>query len=160
MAKEQYKPGIQAGVAYGFRQGHMEDGQTRSDMLTAQVTVDLPFFTGQRQDRQLKAGEYRLVSTELNQTADYRDLLKELQTQYMAYQQLSKRQSLYQTQFVAETVRNKQAALLAYQNTTADLATVLRAYTAVLSIQLEALQIQVERAKTRAALFYLQGQIS
>ena len=157
LAEEQYKPGIQAGIAYGFRQGHMEDGRSRSDMLTAQVAVDLPIFTGQRQDRQLKASEYKLVSTELDQTMDYRDLLKELQTQYTAYQQLSKRQSLYQTQFMAESVRNKQAALLAYQNATADLATVLRAYTAVLSIQLEELQIQVERAKTRAALFYLQG---
>jgi outer membrane protein TolC len=160
LAKEQYKPGIQAGIAYGIRQGNMSDGQPRSDMLTAQVSVDLPFFTAQRQDRQLKASEYKLVSTELTQTADYRDLLKGLQTQYTAYQQLSKRQALYQTRLITQAIQNKKAALLAYQNTTSDLVTVLRAYTNVWVIQLEQLQVQVERAKARAALFYLQGQLS
>lgn len=59
-AKEQYKPGIMLDVGYGVRQGQMMDGTRRSDMATAQITLDLPIFTHQRQDRGLKAKAYQL----------------------------------------------------------------------------------------------------
>ncbi len=59
-----------------------------------------------------------------------------------------------------EAIQNERATLLAYQSTTADFTSVLRAKSNVLAIQLEQLQIQVERAKARVALLYFEGLLS
>jgi len=160
-AKEQYKPGFMVDVGYGIRQGNMMEMNRmptpRSDMVTAQVTVDLPLFTRNRQDRRLSASSYRFEAAELDQQIHYRDLLKDLTAQYAIWQDLSQRESLYRKQLVPEALQNSKAALLGYQSATTDLTTVLRAYNSELTIQLEQIQIEVERAKTRAALFYLEG---
>jgi outer membrane protein TolC len=156
-AREQYKPSWVLDVGYGFRQGHMTDGSRRSDMLTAQVTVDLPIFTSNRQNKRLCAGAAQLEATKLDRDIHYKDLLKELTTQYAIWQSLSKRENLYRSHLALEAKQNSKAALLAYQSATTDLTTVLRAYNNELTIRLEQIQIQVEGAKARAALLYLEG---
>lgn len=156
-AKEQYKPGWLLGVGYGLRQGRMPDGTPRSDMLTAQVTMDLPFFTANRQDRQLNASLNKLNATQMDRHIHYRDLLQSLTVQYTTWEHLLEREQLYNTQLIPEAKQNAKAALLAYQNTTTELTTVLRAYSSELTIQLEHIQLQVERLKAHATLLYLEG---
>lgn len=158
LANEQYKPGIMVDLGYGIRQGQMSCcGGRRSDMVGAKVTVDLPVFTGNRQDRQFNANVSQLTASRLEQDVHYRDLLKELSTQYTLWQRLSQRESLYEKQLVKEAKQTAKAALLTYQSATTDLAAVLRAMSQELTIQLEHLQVKVEGAKARAALFYLEG---
>lgn len=156
-AKEQYKPGWLLNVGFAKRQGRMADGMPRSDFVGAQVTVDLPFFTSNRQDRQVKAGYDRLLATKLDQQIHYRDLLQVLTTQYVIWKSLAMRDNGYKMQLIPEARQNAKASLLAYQNTTAELSIVLRAYSSELTIQLERIQLQVERAKSRATLLYLEG---
>jgi len=156
-AKEQYKPGWQLGVGYGLRQGRMPDGTPRSDMLTAQVTMDLPFFTANRQDRQLNASLNKLNATQMDRHIHYRDLLQSLNVQYTTWKHLLEREHLYNQQLIPDSKQNAKAALLAYQNATTELTTVLRAYSSELTIQLEHIQLQVERLKAHATLLYLEG---
>lgn len=156
-AKEQYKPGWQLGVGYGLRQGRMPDGTPRSDMLTAQVTMDLPFFTANRQDRQLNASLNKLNATQMDRHIHYRDLLQSLTVQYTTWEHLLEREHLYNKQVIPEAKQNAKAALLAYQNTSIELTTVLRAYSSELTIRLEHIQLQVERLKAHATLLYLEG---
>lgn len=156
-AKEQYKPGWMLDVGYAVRHGRMEDGQPRSNFVGAQVTIDLPLFTGGRQDQRLRASAYQLTSVQLERDVHYKDLLKELNVQYAMWKSYSKRETLYRRQLLPEATQNSKAALLAYQNATTDLTTVLRAYSNQLTIRLERTQIQVERAKARAAILYLEG---
>ena len=156
-AKEQYKPGWMLDVGYGVRQGHMVDGPHRSNMLTAQITMDLPFFTGNRQEKRLVASAYQLEATELDRDIHYKDLSKELAVQHAIWKSLSQREYLYRHHLTLEAKQNSKAALLAYQNATSDLSTVLRAYSNQLTIRMEQVQIQIERAKARAALLYLEG---
>jgi outer membrane protein TolC len=158
-AKEQYKPGVVVDVGYGIRQGTFSDGSgmKRSNFAAAQVTVDLPFFTSNRQDRSAQASAYQLEASALDRDIHYKDLTKELMEKYAIWRGLSQRDNLYHKKILPESIQNSKAAVLAYKNATTDLSTVLRAYSNNLSIQLEQLQIQVERAKTRAALLYLEG---
>ena len=156
-ANELYKPGWMVGVGYSVRKGRMEDGQSRSNFVGAQVTVDLPFFTGNRQDRELSASTSQLNATEFERDIHYKDLLKELATQYAIWHGLTARENLYRQHLTLEARQNSKSAVLAYQNATTDLNTVLRAYSNALTIHLEQIQIQVERAKTRVALLYLEG---
>lgn len=157
LAKEQYKPGWLLGASYGFRQGQMPNGMSRSDMLTAQVTLDLPLFPGKRQDRQFQASIYKLQASHMDRVIHYRDLLKELQAQYAIWEKLSARERIYQQQLLPEAKQNSKASLLAYQNTNIEMNTVLRAYSNELDIRQERLQVLIEKMKARVVLLYLEG---
>lgn len=157
-AKEQYKPGWMLDVDYGIRQGtYTGMSGERSNFIGAQVTVDLPIFSHNRQGKRLQAAAYRLEAQELNRDAHYKDLLNELTAQYAVFQSLSERENYYGQHLIPEARQNAKAALISYQNTKTDLTSVLRAYSNQLTIQLEHMQIIVERDKARSSLLYLEG---
>lgn len=158
-AAEQYKPGWMLNVGYANRQGRFADGMPRSDFVGAQVTVDLPFFPANRQDRQVRAAYNRLAAVTFDQQIHYRDLLQVLNTQYAIWNRLGAREAVYKRQLIPEARQNAKASLVAYQNTSADLNNVLRAYSNELTIQLESIQLHVERAKSRTMLLYLEGKV-
>ncbi|CEG59267.1 TolC family protein [Legionella fallonii] len=158
-AAEQYKPGWMLNIGYAKRQGRMPDGMPRSDFVGAQVTVDLPFFPANRQDRQMRAAYSRLAAATFDQQIHYRDLLQVLNTQYAVWNRLGARETVYKRQLIPESRQNAKASLIAYQNISADLNNVLRAYSNELTIELESIQLHVERAKSRAMLLYLEGKV-
>lgn len=159
LAKEQFKPGVVLDVSYGVRQGHMDNGQPRSNMLTAQATIDLPIFPRLRQTPRLREQYLHLEGAFLDRAAHYRDLKEMLLGSYATWTQLTRREALFAKQLMPEATQNAKAALLAYQSATTDMTTVLRAYTGQLDIKLEQLRVQVEQRKTRVALLYLQGRM-
>jgi outer membrane protein TolC len=156
-AKEQFKPGVMLDVSYGVRQGRMENGMPRSNMVTAQATIDLPIFSSQRQTPRLRENILHLEAAYLDRDAHYRDLMETLISAYATWKQLSLREALFTKKLMPEAKQNAKAALLTYQNATSDMVTVLRAYTGQLDIKLEKLRIQIERLKIRVALLYLEG---
>jgi hypothetical protein len=73
LARQAYKPGWMLELTYGQRVGEDPEGDSRSDMLSAMVSVDLPLFRDKRQtDARFHAGPGRRVCT--------RDRLRELRT--------------------------------------------------------------------------------
>jgi len=158
LARQQYKPGFTVGVAYGFRQGrNVVDGRRRADFLTAQVSVDLPLFTHNRQDRTLKASEDDLIASEENQMSHYRQLREALKTQYASWQQQRKSAWLYRSHLVPEAKQYAEATMTAYQNAQTDFPTLARAYVRELNTELAGLKANVYRDIARANLLYLQG---
>ncbi|OJW51143.1 MAG: transporter [Alphaproteobacteria bacterium 41-28] len=158
LANEQYKPGVMVDAGYGIRQGRFSCcGGRRSDMISASVTMDLPIFTPNRQDRHFQATSSQFTAAQLDRQIHYRDLLKDLRTQYDFWQRFAQRETLYEKQLVPEAKQNSKASLFAYQSATVEIASVLLAFSRELTIELEQQQIKAEGAKARAALFYLEG---
>jgi outer membrane protein TolC len=52
-AEEQKKPGWALDLGYGYRDGYLASGEPRSDFVSVSITMDLPFFGKNRQDRTL-----------------------------------------------------------------------------------------------------------
>lgn len=156
--QQQYKPAWTVGVDYGIRQASSMNGGKLPDMVGAEVNLNLPIFTRNRQDKRLQASIDRYESAKFQRDVEYKNLVRELQTQYNIWQQLNEREQLFTQQLIPEAKTNSKAALFAYQSATSDLTDVLRAYMSNLNIQLEQLQIQTERTKARATLLYLEGQ--
>lgn len=158
LAEQQYKPGVSVGVAYGFRQGRNSmNGRSRADFLTAQVSVDLPMFTHNRQDRTLKASEENLIASEENKMSRYRQLREALKTQYVSWQQQGKSAWLYRSHLVPEAKQYTEATMTAYQNAQSDFPTLARAYVRELNTELAGLKAKVNRDIARVKLLYLQG---
>lgn len=160
-AKEQYKPNFEVNVNYGIRQGNELESNgdviKRSDMVGAQVTFNVPIFTHQRQQRITKASLSELQIAQLKRQADYRDLLRALETQYNAWRHYSERESWFEKHTLPEATQNAKAALLGYENATTDFQTLLRSYSLSYQIQLEALRTEIDRLKAEAELQYLAG---
>lgn len=158
LARQEYKPGWTVGINYSFRQGNNPMmGDRRSDFIGAQVSVDLPVFTANRQDKELAASLAELNATRDAQLSDYRKMSSELSQFLVVWEKLTKQVALYKKRLNPEAKQYAKATLTAYQNDQSDFPTVARAYVAELNTQLEGLKIEVERDKARVALLYLEG---
>ena len=158
LAEQQYRPGFTTGIAYGFRQGRDVDDKRRADFLTVQVSVDLPWFTRNRQDRTLKASEDKLIASEENQMSHHRQLQEALRIQYVTWQQQQKSARLYRSQLIPEAKQYLDATMTAYQNAQTDFPTLALAYVGELNTELAGLKAMVNRDIARANLLYLQGE--
>lgn len=156
-AEQQYKPGFTTSVAYGVRQGRDMNGQKRSNFLTAQISMDLPLFTHNRQNRMLHASQENLLSNQENQMSDYRQLLESLKTQYAAWQEQCQSARLYRFHFIPEAKQYAEATMTAYQNAQTDFPTLARSYVREFNVELGGLNAQVHQHIARANLLYLQG---
>jgi outer membrane protein TolC len=157
IAQEQYKPGWSAGVEYRKRFGDDPDGDPRSDMMAAMLTVDLPLFTGNRQDRRLAASIAETEAAELRRDDKLRELRRMLATDYAEWQRLGERALLYESRLLREATANAEASLHAYQSGVTEFTTLMRARITELDVRLDELRIRVDRARAQANLLYLAG---
>ena len=157
MAQEQYKPGWSAGLEYRKRFGDGPDGDHRSDMMAAMVSVELPLFTAKRQDRRLAASIQQAEAVQLTRDDRLRELRQLLDTAYANWTRLGERAALYESQLLRTSAANTQASLKAYQSGVTEFTTLMRARITDLDIQLDLLRIRVDRARAQASLLYLAG---
>lgn len=155
-ARQAYKPGWMVDVSYGDRRGRM-DGERRSDMVSAMVTVDLPLFPGKRQDRRVAASVAEADAMRYRRDEAYRDLLRTLDTEYPRWQQLREREQGYEKSIVPAARNNAEAALNAYRNSVTDFSALMRAQIADLDTRLQALRTRTERLLAQVRLLYLAG---
>jgi len=157
IAEAKKKPGWALDVGYGYRDGFLPNGEPRSDFVSVSVTVDLPLFGENRQDRNLAAalGERRAAAS--SQAELKASLQSELEAEYARWRDLTRRLSLYETQILDQSNGQTEAALLAYQSDTGDFADVMRAHIDNLNTRLEYIRLQVERAQSFAVLANLGG---
>jgi len=158
IAREQYKPGWSAGLEYRKRYGEDPNGDDRSDMMAAMVTVDIPLFTKNRQDKRLSASIQQASSVQLERDDKLRELKRQLDTDYANWQRLEERAALYQSQLLQASTANAQASLNAYQSGVTEFTTLMRARITDLDVRLSDLRIRVDRAMSQASLLYLAGE--
>ena len=157
IAEEDKKPGWALDLGYGHRDGFLPDGTPRSDFVSLTVSVDLPFFSKNRQDRQLAAALGNRRAARQSQSELTARLESELAAEYGRWTDLTRRLELYETRILAQSRGQAEAALLAYQSDTGDFSDVMRGYIDDLNTRLEHIRLQVERAQSHATLANLGG---
>jgi outer membrane protein TolC len=157
LAREAYKPAWSVGVDYGIRGGENADGSERADFVAATVVLDVPLFTGKRQDRRLAAAQQQANAALLTRDDRLRDLRSQLHKAHAEWRRLGQRLHLYETTLLKQAGENTEASLNAYQSDATDFATLMRARITELNAQLQALRIRVDRAKSQAELLYFAG---
>jgi outer membrane protein TolC len=158
IAREQYKPGWSTAIEYRKRFGEDADGDKRSDMMAAMLNVDLPLFTGNRQDRRLAASIAEAEAAELRRDDKLRELRRMLATDYADWERLGERAALYETKLLREATANADASLHAYQSGVTEFTTLMRARITELDVRLDELRIRIDRARAQANLLYLAGE--
>ncbi len=157
LADQRSKPQWALDLAYSYRDGSLPNGDPRSDFVTLGVTVGLPFFSKKSVDSTLSAALAERSAAESSRERLERELVSRLEAEYSRWQDLSRRLALYEERILGQANDHAQATLLAYQNDRGDFADVMRGYIDDLNTRIEYVRLQVERAKSYAALANLGG---
>ncbi len=152
IAGEQYKPGYAVSVDYGAR------GSDRADFASVGVTMDVPLFTGKRQDKQLQAAKKVRQASRLSRDTVLLDLRKKLQVFRADWERLKERVSLYQTVVLARAKDTTQATLSSYQSGVSDFPELIRSRLGELDAELKLLRLQTNRLKAQSQLLFLEGE--
>jgi len=155
IAKEQYKPGINLGIEYRQRFGDEINGDSRDDLMAAMVTLDMPLFTENRQDRRLSASQFDLQSAKLVRDEHLKILSQQLNRNVVDWQRLKEREMLYRQRLLPDAVSNTEASLQAYQNRVIDFSTLIQAHITELETRISRWRVSVNKAKAHAELLYL-----
>jgi outer membrane protein TolC len=158
VARQDYKPGMGAFVEYRKRFGENIDGSDRSDMMAAMVTVDIPLFTENRQDKNVKAREESANAARYSRDDRLRVLKRMLEKDRAIYKRLGERELIYENKLVSSAVNNAEASLNAYQSGVTEFTTLMRARITELDVRLESLRIKVDRMRAQARLLYITGE--
>ncbi|MFK8011805.1 MAG: TolC family protein [Marinicellaceae bacterium] len=153
IAKQKYKPAWGINASYGYR-GDASEGINRSDFLTIGVSLDVPLFTKNRQDKQLESA---VAFNDASQSKVYH-LLKQMLASYKSslaqLKQLNKRQSLYKDKLLPQMHDQAEASLTAYTHDNGEFSEVVRSRIAELNAEIDALNIAVERQKVMTQINY------
>ncbi len=154
-ARARYRPGLMFDVTYGNRVGNNPDGSSRADFLSAMVSLDLPLFTKNRQDRTFSARRQEFEAARLVRDDLIRRLEKSLDADLARLGRLDERIRHYDRKVLPETAQNAEASLAAYRSGVTDFTGLMRARLTELDSRLMALRLRVDRAKAQARLLYL-----
>ena len=158
IARQGYKPAWMLDVTYGNRAGKNNDGSSRDDFLSAMVIMDIPLFTGKRQDKQLATRQQEVEAARLKRDDSYLRLKQQLDANYAEWLRLDERLRLYRETIFPEAIQNAETSLTAYQSGVTDFTGVMRARITELDVKLQKLRIRVDKAKAEARLLYLANQ--
>jgi len=152
LAEQAYRPAWAIEAMYGNR------ADERSDFASIGITMDVPIFTGQRQDRQLAAAQHARESARLSRASHLLDLERELSRAHAAWRRDMERAALYEETVVPQARATSRAVVDAYRNDIADFPELIRARLAVLDAEITLLRLQIDARQANARLIYLGGE--
>lgn len=157
MARQEYKPGWSLLVDYGYRSGNNPDGTDRADFASAIVSLDVPLFTGNRQDKTVASNEQKISAARHSKDDQLRKLKQVYEKNRHAWLRLGEREQLYKNSLLTAAKNNTKASLKAYQSGVTEFNTLMRAQITELDVRLEDLRVRVDRAIAQARLLYITG---
>ena len=160
IARQAYKPGFTVDLAYGGRGGQNPDGSSRTDFLSVFVTMDIPLFTKNRQDRVLASSIADTSATQFARDDIYRAMKARIEENSATLLHERERLGLYEDLLLPQAAFNAEAAFEAYQDAVDDLTTLMRAQIGEYELRLSHAALRADEIITRARLLYLQGEVS
>ena len=154
LAKQKYKPEWSVNASYGYRDDDLF-GRERADLFSIGVTFDLPIFTTNRQDKELRAATSQAESVKTEKWLLLRNMMASFESFRVQLERLNDRNKLYRLELLPQMHIQAEASLTAYTNDDGDFAEAVRARIAVLNAEIEALSIEVDRQKVITQLNYL-----
>jgi outer membrane protein TolC len=155
IAKQAYTPEFGLEVMYGYRQANNVRGQPVSDLVSAYVTVDIPIFTENRQDRSHAAAQYQLVAAKSDKDLLLSQMNSKVNSLLIDRDNSSQRLDRYNQTLLPQAKARIKAVERGYQNNTAQFNDVITAASDELALELEKWRLVSDLQKTNSALAYL-----
>ncbi|MFA0192152.1 TolC family protein [Vibrio lentus] len=137
LAEQAYTPQFGVEVMYAHRQANNMAGEPASDLVSAYLTVDIPLFTGNRQDKNLSAAQYQVGAAKSQKDTLLSQMNAQVNALLVDKANLTQRLERYQSTLLPQTSARISAVERGYQNNTAQFNDVIAATADELALQLE-----------------------
>ncbi|HED40841.1 MAG TPA: TolC family protein, partial [Chromatiales bacterium] len=129
LAKKGYAPDFKVGAVYGFRSGSNPDGSSRSDVGSILFSMNLPIYTGSKQDRVVdqRNAEWLQKKYELHEQRNR--VASQVQQAMTDYRRASEQTQLFQQEIIPQARQTVDAMLAGYQVGKVDFLNLVRAQT-------------------------------
>ena len=148
LARQAYKPDVSVELYFAYRRDF-------SDFVGVQFTIPLPYFTQNRQDRDLAAAHQQSRATEERKRDALRELHAQVNQSYVDWQHFAQRVAEFDTAIVPDAQHRVDAARGAYGAGRGGFDTVLLARRSLLDVHLQRLSLAVESSRAQVRLEYL-----
>jgi outer membrane protein TolC len=138
-------------LSYGRR------GAQFSDMVSLQFTLDLPVFTGTRQDPRIAAKRQDLARVEDQRESMLRDHTQELEAEVADYDVMTRQLTRLDELHLPLAAQKVDLQLASYRGGKAEVSAVLSARRESIDVRLKRIELEGRRAITAAKLFYFYG---
>jgi len=153
LAEQAYKPSWALEGKYGAR------GGSRSDLASIGVTLSIPLFAADRQDRRLSAAVRQRGAAQLDRSATLLDLRRDLERATTDWSLLGERVQLYSDAVIERARETANASISTYASGRTDFPELIRSQLAQLDAELKRMELRTERGKAWAKLNYLVGEV-
>jgi outer membrane protein TolC len=147
LARQAYKPDFSVEGYLAYRPGF-------SDFVGIQFTIDLPYFTKNRQDPELAAAFHRSHASEDRKQDMLRELHAQVSQNYLDWRHFRERVDQFDTTIIPNAARRIEAARSAYEAGRGSFDAMLLARRSLLDIRLQRLALAVEAARAQVRLQY------
>jgi outer membrane protein TolC len=150
-------------LSYGFRQGDMQTStagmsEPRPDMVSAMVTVDLPLFPKNRQDRDIAAARLDERSLHEQHEDHRREMHAMLVEAWNTAHRTGELERFYEDELLQLADQSVQAALLAWRANRTMIDEVVMARRVATETRIKHLRLAADRALAQHELDYLAGE--
>lgn len=154
LSHQSKKPGWSLSSNYGHRD---EDfgGRALPNFFSVGITVDLPLFGKDRQDKKIAAAAQRVVEREADRFLRVRELAAQRDEAIATINRLGEQFRLYEQTLLPQSSALSRATLAAYQSDEGDFTDVTRAYIIELDTRVQSIRLQAARQRAIATLNYL-----
>ncbi len=137
IAEQAYKPQFGVEVMYAHRQANNMMGEPASDLVSAYLTLDIPLFTEDRQDRSHAAAQYQVGAAKSAKDLLLAQMNAKVNALLVDRSNLSQRLTRYQSSLLKQAKARTEAVERGYQNNTAQFNDVIAAANDELALELE-----------------------
>ncbi|MGF1767956.1 TolC family protein [Enterovibrio makurazakiensis] len=137
IAEQAYAPQFGVEVMYGYRQANGMNGQPASDLVSAYLTLDIPLFTDNRQDRNLAAAQYQVGASKSQKDLLLAQMNAKVNALLVDKSNIEQRLSRYENTLLGQANARTKAVERGYQNNTAQFSDVIAAANDELTLSLE-----------------------
>ncbi|UPR37346.1 TolC family protein [Vibrio cyclitrophicus] len=137
LAEQAYTLQFGVEVMYAHRQASNMAGEPASDLVSAYLTVDIPLFTGNRQDKNLSAAQYQVGAAKSQKDTLLSQMNAQVNALLVDKANLTQRLERYQSTLLPQTAARISAVERGYQNNTSQFNDVIAATMDELALQLE-----------------------
>ncbi|NCO46081.1 MAG: TolC family protein, partial [Vibrio sp.] len=155
IAQTAYQPQFGVEVMYAYRQANSMQGGPAADMVSAYLTMDIPLFTGSRQDRNHAAAQYQVGAAKSQRDVLLAQMNAKVNALLVDKMNLEQRLSRYQTTLLTQAKARTQAVERGYENNTSQFNDVVSAASDELALQLEQMRLMTDLNLTKSNLAYL-----
>lgn len=157
ITEQAYTPQFGVEVMYAHRQANNMMGEPASDLVSAYLTMDIPLFTGNRQDKNLAAAQYQVGAAQSQKDALLAQMNAKVNALLVDRDNLQQRLTRYEKTLLPQANARIKAVERGYQNNTAQFNDVIAATTDELALKLEQERLTTDLNITNSNLAALLG---